>query len=218
LKKRGLEELEKIPYGIYSGLKKNEISGIFFYYMYGDDFHFWYLYDINAASIITNKTEILDFISCKPNTKRIVPNFFEKIYEVNKIIVGDIEKTYKEIELSQMQDSKLKELSQSRSTKFVKNMINEIELQIDSYLDECPDGSIEKFWEPVRDKLLSIPLTKKRLQVLRRMWKRYKKDDDWKKLIKELNNFLMEKGMLKKAIVEPFDMSKLRLITVDFIS
>jgi len=37
-------------------------------------------------------------------------------------------------------------------------------------------------------------------------------------MIKELNNFLMEKGVFKKTIVEPFDKSKLRLITIDFIS
>jgi len=219
LKKKALDELEKIPHGVYSGLKKGKISGIFFYYKYGNDFHFWYLYDVNTGSIITNKTEIIDFISCKPNKERVIPNFFEKIYEVNKIIVEDIERAYKEIELSQTQDSKLKELSKSRSTKFVKNMITEIELQIDSYLNEFPDDdSIEKFWEPVKNKLISIPQTKKRLQVLRKIWRQYKKDNNWKKMIKDLNNFLMEKGIFKKTVVEPFDKSKLRLITIDFIS
>ncbi|MDD2666719.1 MAG: helicase-related protein [Methanocellales archaeon] len=219
LKKRALDELEKIPHGVFSGLKKDQISGIFFYYKYGNDFHFWYLYDVNTGSILTNKTEIIDFISCKPNKERDIPNFFEKTYGVNKIIVEDIERAYKEIELSQTQDSKLKELSKSRSTKFVKSMITEIELQIDSYLNEFPDDdSIEKFWEPVKNKLISIPPTKKRLQVLRRIWRQYKKDNDWKEMIKELSNFLMEKGIFKKTIVEPFDKSKLQLITIDFIS
>ncbi|MDI3544149.1 MAG: hypothetical protein PWQ28_430 [Candidatus Woesearchaeota archaeon] len=219
LKKKALDELEKIPHGVFSGLKKNKISGIFFYYKYGNDFHFWYLYDVNEGSILTNKTEIINFISCKPNKERDIPNFFEKIYDVNKIIVEDIERTYREIELSQTQDSKLKELSKSRSTKFVKNMITEIELQIDSYLDEFPDDdSIEKFWEPVKNKLISIPQTKKRLQVLRRIWRQYKKDNNWKEMIKELSNFLMEKGIFKKTIVEPFDKSKLQLITIDFVS
>jgi superfamily II DNA or RNA helicase len=219
LKKKALEELEKIPYGVHSGLKKNKIRGIFFYYKYGNDFHFWYLYDVNTDSIITNKTEIIDFLSCKPNEERVIPNFFEKIYEINKIIVENIERAYKEIELSQTQDSKLKELSKSRSTKFVKNMITEIELQIESYLSEFPeDDSIQKFWEPVENKLISIPQTKKRLQSLRKIWRQYKKDNDWKKLIKELSNFLIEKGIFKRTIIEPFDKSKLQLITIDFIS
>jgi superfamily II DNA or RNA helicase len=219
LKERALDELEKIPCGVYSGLKKNKISGIFFYYRYGNDFHFWYLYDLNTGTKITNKTQIIDFISCKHKEERVIPNFFEKIYEINKIIVEDIEKTYKEIEASQTIDSKLKELSGSKSTKFVKNMIFEIGIQIDSYLQDFPDDdSIQKIWEPVEKKLISLPPTKKRLQALRKIWKQYKKDNDWKNMIKELSNFLIEKGIFKKIIVEPFDKAKLQLITIDFIS
>lgn len=219
LKNKALEELEKIPYGVYSGLKKEKISGIFFYYKYGEDFHFWYLYDVSNGSLITNKTEIVDFISCDQKEERVIPNFFEKIYEVNKIIVEDIERSYKEIELSQTQDSKLKGLSKSRSTKFVKKMVDEIEGEIETYLDDFPDDdSIEKFWEPVKNKFISIPQTKKRLQKLRGIWKQYKKDNDWKKMIKELSNFLMEKGIFRKMVVAPFDKSKLQLITIDFIS
>lgn len=219
LKNKGTEELEKIPLGVHSGLEKKKISGIFFYYKYNSDFHFWYLYDIKKDAIITNKTDILEFINCKPKEERIIPNFFDKVYEVNKIVVEDIERLYKEIELSYTQDSKLKELSKSRSTKFVKNMINEVELQIDSYLNDFPDDdSVEKFWEPVKNKLISIPQTKKRLQALRRIWRQYKKDDDWKKMITELGKFLIEKGMFKKTAIEPFDKTKLKLISVDFIS
>lgn len=219
LKSKGTEELEKIPYGVFSGLKKNKISGIFFYYKYGNDFHFWHLYDISAGLMITNKTDILEFISCKSKEARSIPGFFERVYEINKIVVDDIERAYKEIELSYTQDSKLKELGKSRSTKFVKNMINEIELQIDSYINEFPDDdSIEKIWEPVKNKLISIPQTKKRLQMLRKIWRHYKKDNDWRKMIKELSGFLIEKGIFKKMAVEPFDKSKLRLITIDFIS
>jgi len=219
LKNKGVEELEKIPYGVHSGLMKNKIVGIFFYYKYGDDFHFWYLYDVNNDSILTNKTDILEFINCKLKEERVIPNFFERVYEVNKIVVEDIERLYKEIELSYTQDSKLKELSKSKSTKFVKNMINEIEIHIDSYLNEFPnDNSIEKIWESVKNKLISIPQTKKRLQNLRKIWRQYKKDNDWRKMIKELGGFLIEKGVFKKIVVEPFDRTKLKLITIDFIS
>ncbi|MBW9221149.1 hypothetical protein KKP91_02985, partial [Methanothermococcus sp. SCGC AD-155-M21] len=92
-------------------------------------------------------------------------------------------------------------------------------LQIEHYLNEFPDDdSIEKFWEPVKNKLISIPHTKKRLQVLRKIWGQYKKDGNWKNMIKKLSNFLMEKGTFKKTIIEPFDKSKLQLITIDFVS
>jgi hypothetical protein len=123
------------------------------------------------------------------------------------------------MELSQTQDSKIKQLSKSKSTKFVKDIINEIDLEIDSYLNDFPDDdSIERIWEPIKSKLVSVPQTKKRLQALRKMWRAYKKSGEWKKLIKELANFLIGKDALKKEIVEPFDAKKLRLITIDFIS
>ncbi len=219
LKNKAIEELDKIPYGVHSGLKKNAISGIFMYYKYQNDFHFWYLYDVNTGLIIKNKTEIIEFISCKPKEERDIPNFFEKIYDVNKIILDDIERTYKEIELSQTQDSKLKELSKSISTKFVKNMITEIEMQIDSHLNEFPnDDSVEKSWEPVKNKLLLVPKTKKRTQMLRKIWKQYKADNNWRNMIKKLSDFLMEKEMFKKTTIESFDKLKLKLITIDFIS
>jgi len=223
LKNKGVEELEKIPYGIFSGLNKDKISGIFFYYKYGNDFHFWYLYDIKTDTIITNKTDILEFIKCKLKEERVIPNFFERIYEVNKTVLKDIEEIYKEIELSYTQDSKLKEFSRSKSTLFLKKMINEIDLHIDSYLDDYPgDTSIEKIWEPIKNKLISIPQTKKRLQAIRKIWKQYnprtKGDGNWKKMIKELSGFLIEKGVFNKVIVEPFDKAKLKLVTIDFIS
>ncbi len=219
LKNKGVEELEKIPYGIFSGLKKDKISGIFFYYKYGNDFHFWYLYDIKTDTIITNKTDIIEFIKCKLKEERVIPNFFERVYEINKIVVEDIERIYKEIELSYTQDSKLKELSKSRSTKFVKKMIEDIDIQITSYRNEYPnDISIEKIWEPIKNKLISIPQTRKRLQTLRKIWRQYKKDNDWRKMIKELGGFLIEKGIFKKTVVEPFDKLKLKLVTIDFIS
>jgi len=37
-------------------------------------------------------------------------------------------------------------------------------------------------------------------------------------MIKELGGFLIEKGVFKKIVVEPFDRTKLKLITIDFIS
>ena len=95
----------------------------------------------------------------------------------------------------------------------------DIELQIDQYLSEFPgDDAIEKFWEPVKNKLLLVPFTKKRLKELRKYWRQYKKDGNWKNLIKSLSNFLIEKGIHKKTVIEPFDKSKLKLIAVDFVS
>ena len=219
LKDKGVEELEKIPTGVFSGLKKEKISGIFFYYKYGKDFHFWYLYNIKTGTFLTSKTEILDYIRCIKEERRVIPTFFEEVYDKNKLVLEEIERTYKEIELSNTQDSQLKEFNRSNSTKFIKKLIDEIELQLNDYLYEYPsETSVEHVWEQIKSKLLSLPPTKKRLQVLRQIWKSYKKNNDWRNMIEELGNFMGKKGMFKKTEIEPFDSSKLRLVTIDFIS
>jgi len=220
LKTSAIEKLEAIPFGVCSGLKIDQrISGIFFYYKYGGDFHFWYLFDIKSEQIITNKTEILNYIQCKPSEPRVVPDFFEKVYEINKKIIEKIQRDYNEIELSQTQDSKLKDLSKFRATRFLKKLIDEIELQLDDYLEKYPnDDDIEKEWEGIVDLLISTPHTKKRLQVLRKIWRKYKENRNWKDLIKNLKEFLSGKGAFKKEPIESFDRSKLKLITIDFIS
>ena len=219
LKDKGVEELEKIPFGVFSGLKKEKISGIFFYYEYGNDFHFWYLYDIKTGIMLTSKTDILEFIKCRQDEPRIMPSFFEQVYEANRVVLEEIERTYKEIELSNTQDSQLKELNRSNSTKFIKKMIDEIEMQISEYLYEYPtDTSVEQVWDAIKTKLLSLPPTKKRIQALRQIWKTYKKDNDWKRMVHDIEEFLTKKGVFRKVVLEPFDSSRLKLVTMDFIS
>ncbi len=220
LKTSAIEKLEAIPNGLYSGLEKTKrIKGIFFYYKYAKDFHFWYLYDIVSNTIITNKTEILEYIQCDQTEPRVIPDFFEKVYEINKAILEKIERDYSEIELSQTQDSKLKDISRQRSTRFLKKLMDEVELQLDDYLDKYPtDDDIEKEWEEVEDLLVSTPQTKKRLQVLRKIWRKYKNNRNWKVLIRDLKGFLIGKGAIKKEPLKPFDKTKLKLITLDFIS
>lgn len=219
LQKSSMEELDKMPYGVFSGLKKNKISGIFFYYKYGKDFHFWYLYDLASNQFIKNKTEIVDYIACPVREKRVIPNFFEKIYELNALILDDIKKSYQNIEQKQTVDSVLVELSKDRNAKFVSKILMEIEKEIDDYLMEFPDDKqIEEFWEPVKNKLNSIAYTKKRLSALRKIWRDYKKNKDWKMLIKNLTDFVWEKQVQAKENVEPFDTGKLKLIVADFVS
>ena len=110
-----------------------------------------------------------------------------------------IERDYSEIELSQTQDSKLKDLSKQRATLFLKKLINEVEMQIDNYLEKYPtDDEIEKEWEEVEDLLVTTPLTKKRVQVLRKFWKKFKNDRNWKVLVVDLKEFLSGKGAIKK--------------------
>lgn len=219
LRTKTVRELEAIPLGIHSGLKRG-IKAIFFYYKYGEDFHLWYLYDIQNGEIIKNKTKILNYISCPPDEQRIILDFFDEVYRVNEIILRDIEESYREVEQRKLVDTSLVEITSDRSKKFISSIIREIDLQIDSYLLDFPeDTEIEKKWEETKDKLLKISLTKKRLQELRNLWRNFKNSQiNWKKLIIEISNFLEDKTFIHSEEVEPFNPKNLKLVVIDFIS
>jgi len=218
LRDKGIEEIKKIPNGAYSGLRKNQSSKIFFYYRYGEDFHLWYLYDLNSEELETSKTEILKHIACGENEKTIIPDFRERVYEANRIVTEQIERTYRELEIG-AKESGTKELSTKEGTKFVKKMIEDLDYEVNRYLEEYPgDVEIEDLWNSVRGRLLSVAITKRRERDLRRIWKSYKRDNSWKGTIGKLNEFLTGKGEQQRTVIEPFDSSKLRLIAIDFIS
>ncbi len=219
-RQRAIEELDKVPFGVHSGLQTKKASAIFFYYKYGEDSHFWYLCDPETGRIISrNKTEIIDFLSCPTNEPRVIPDFFRLVYESNKKVLDDLHSNYKKMEQVQGVDTALVEYSKEQSTKFVKDLLREIELRLDEYLTEFPtERPIEGRWEVIRTKMLGIPMTKRRLRDLRKIWRRYKNKEDWKKLIEELDQFLAQKGLQQRETIEPFDAEKVKLVVIDFIS
>jgi len=219
LKAKAAEELEAIPAGVFSGLKRG-IKGIFFYYKYGEDFHFWYLYDIESGELLRNKTRILDYIACPPGEARVIPDFFDQIYEINGKVVEEIEATYKEVEQRKVVDTALTEINADKGKKFVSTLIREVDLLMDDYLLDFPeDRESERRWDTMKDRMLSISLTKKRLQKLRAAWRSYKsRHKDWKRLLNDLEDFLKGKTVLEREKVDPYDPDKLKLITVEYIS
>jgi superfamily II DNA or RNA helicase len=219
LRTKTARELESIPLGIYSGLKRG-IKGIFLYYKYGDDFHFWHLYDLIGGEMIRNKTRILDYIACPPEETRVIPEFFEKVYELNAEIVRDIEETYKEVEQRETVDPTLGEFTSDKSKKFVSSIIREMDLRMDKYLLDFPeDKEVDKRWEGIKERLLSVSLTKKRLQKLREVWRNYKNNHkSWKRLLKEISEFLEGKLHMEKEKLPPYNPELLKLVTIDFVS
>ena len=219
LKTKAVNELESIPFGIYSGLRR-DVKGIFFYYRYSEDFHFWYLYNLATGEIIKNKTMILNYIACPPDETRVIPDFFDKVYAVNAEAVKDIEATYKEMEQRETVDSTLGELTSDKSKKFVSSLIREMDIRLDEYLlDFSEDKEIEKRWEEIKERLLSVSLTKKRLHNLRGVWRDYKNNHkSWKRLLKDISEFLENKLTIKRGEIQPYNPQLLKLITIDFIS
>ncbi len=220
LKKKGTEEIDKWPDGIHSGLAKG-IRGIFYYYKYGEDFHFWYLYDFGNSEFVKNKTKILDFIACQERERRIIPNFFDEVYQINKLVIQDIESTHKTLEL-QEQDAPTIDFSKDRRSSFINRMIHEVEIELDDYLLEFPeDDEIRDKWDNTLERLRALHLTPKRLRELRRIWKGYNNHKNWKKLVLDLDEYmdgLPKIGNAEDYELEPFNPEKLRLICIDFIS
>jgi hypothetical protein len=180
LKNFGLDKLpafsETLPHGIQSGLKKS-YRGIFFYFQYSDEYHFWYLYDLIGKDFKTNKTEILDFISCKQDEKRVIPDDYD-VYsaygEVKNRIADLFNETRFEVEMR---------TPSGKKEKFLIDMRDELEHTKTDVLSEDDKKERVKI-EEIITKINEVNFTKKRLQHLRRSWNAYKKiNQNWRKLV-----------------------------------
>jgi len=215
LKDFGLERLkefcESLPHGIQSGLKKEKnIRGIFFYYKYDEDYHLWYLYDATSDSFITNKTEILNFISCKENEPRVIPDALD-VFEIHNEVREEIKRVFSEgLIATQIRTA------HGRMEKTLRDMRDELDYIRLNYL-ENGDPKIEMI-SIIIASLNNVALTKLRMRKLRKIWRDYKKSRNWHVLISELENFFKEKPTSGESEPLKFDEKKLKLICVDFIS
>ena len=213
LKDFGLERLKEfckaIPSGIQSGLKKG-MRGVFFFYKYGEDYNLWYLYDIAKQEFITNKTDILKFIACNEEEKRVIPNNID-IFEIHRKVRQEIEDFFSEgLTILHIRTV------HGRMEKTLRDMRDELEYIKEEYLEES-DPQREQIVSII-DHLNSISFTKLRMRSLRRIWNKYKKSRNWHALLNELYLFLGEKPKPQEEETIEYDESKLRLICVDFIS
>ena len=78
---------------------------------------------------------------------------------------------------------------------------------------------MEAVWEELKEKLLSIGLTKKRLQTLRALWRNYKNSHkNWKRLLKDISEFLEDKLSVEREEIPPYNPDLLKLVAIDFVS
>jgi len=213
LKDFGIEKLtefcESLPHGIQSGLQRG-FRGIFFYYKYDEDYHFWFIYDVANEDFIYNKTEILNYISCKEDEKRIVPGDLD-VFDIHNKVREKIKELFSEGLISTQIRT-----TQGRMEKTLTNMRDEIDFIIENYLD-TNDPLIEKINE-ITTKLSNVALTKLRMRKIRKIWKNYMDSKNWHTLIMSLQSFLKEKPANETDIQEKFKENKLKLICVDYIS
>lgn len=213
LKDFGLERLkefcESLPDGIQSGLRKG-FKGIFFYYKYDEDYNLWFLYDVANDRFITNKTEILKFISCKENEPRVIPEDLD-VFAIHHQVREKIKEFFSEGLIA----TQIRTLP-GRMEKTLRDMRDELDFIKENYLEE--NDLLRERITMMITKLHSISLTKLRMSALRRIWKNYKQSKNWHILITELDKFLKEKPLKEEGEAVEFDERKLKLICVDYIS
>ena len=90
---------------------------------------------------------------------------------------------------------------------------------MDEYLLDFPeDKEIEKRWEEIKSRLLTISLTKKRIRSLRSLWNNYRNNHkNWKRLLNDLSEFLEGKQAVEREEIMPYNPELLKLIAVDFV-
>jgi superfamily II DNA or RNA helicase len=215
------QEMENIPYGVYSGHKREGTKGIFFYYKYAEDFHYWYYCDLETQEIIDNKTEILNRISVEPEEDRSIPGFFQKVYEESTEVTDRIEQEYKAIEQSSGDDRRM-QWDSERSKKFLIKILDTLKSNLEDHLYDFPeDAQTEKQINDVQNRLKGVSLTPDRTSELRGYWRSYKGESghgDWKKLADQIDDFLEDKSVSQDTRLEEFDDDKLQLVTVEFVS
>ena len=214
LKDFGLEKLKEycdsIPYGVQSGLKKElGVSGIFFYFLYDNDYHFWFFYDAINNTFINNKVKILDFISCKQNEPRVIPDNLDP-FEIYQIVRKRIEDQFSEILTAQLRTVT------GRVEKTLRDLRDELDFIRDNYLETTDPMRLEI--TKMIDALHNITLTKIRMRSLRKLWRNYKNTKNWHILLQELKKFLAERPTVEQQKPKEFDERKLKLICVDFVS
>jgi CRISPR/Cas system CSM-associated protein Csm2 small subunit len=82
------------------------------------------------------------------------------------------------------------------------------------------DKEVQELWEITLEKLREFHQTPQKLRKIRRIWRNYKEHKNWKKLVIDLNKYISSLSYFKdkEDVLEPFDINKLKLICLDFIS
>ncbi|MGB9609236.1 MAG: helicase-related protein [Minisyncoccia bacterium] len=213
--KGDFDEVENLPFEIYSGKKYGLLRGIYFYYKYADDWHYWYFYDLTKKSLITDKEKILEIIRCQEDEKIFLPNWQEKFYEIKDTIESEIEKLFLRNKML-FETGRYNEFK-GREEKFILDGLSLIENQI--AFNDLHNTEEERKFNELKQAIYKIRKTKRLTKELRGVWMKYKnnRSEHWREILNEWHKITHKMPVLNIEDVAEFDRKNLKLVAYEFI-
>jgi superfamily II DNA or RNA helicase len=93
LNKEGSREAVNLPDGIHSGLRRQNVHGMFFYFKApradGDGFrHYWRYVDANSAKVTDNRFQISQLIAYRADEPRYIGD--QDVFKLQEVVINDI--------------------------------------------------------------------------------------------------------------------------------
>lgn len=214
-REKSFEEIEKLPYEIYSGKKGGYLKGIYYYYKYKDDHHFWYFYDLVNKKIISGKEEILELIKSSIEEKIFIPDWQDKFENIRNKIESRIEEFFLKNK-SIIETGRFNEFK-GREEKFVISGLDLFSHQI--ALNDLVNSKEKEIYDGINEIIYKTRITKGLLRELRGVWKKYdkKQEENWRSILYEWYKILENREKVNVSNLEIFDKKHLKLVAYEFI-
>ena len=210
----GLDKLTELPDGIHSGLIKQGVKGVFFYFKAvlpnGNARHFWRFLDLDTGKIVDNRFYIANLIACSPDTPRYVESdMHEQRFDYHDQVLEDVIESVKRLIGIEAAPGTIDPIQNTVRTE-LQQFLNHPKIQRPRLINAL--------------KFLEQPMLETQKKRLRKAFEAYGLDEDIIALVQSIEDQMSEFGFKKEGTKKPAqeltEISKenLRLICFDFIS
>lgn len=211
----GQEMLEALPDGIHSGLVREGMRGIFFYFQAEagreEKMHFWKYYDLKDKTILDNRFLIANLIACERDTPRVVePDMYSQIFEFQERVIENI--------LEGIQEQKALEVA----PRTVDPLQQTIATAIQGYINN-PSVDRQRVISTIR--FLNQPMLSVQIRELRKVYKGFQSRNNIEELLGAVDGlreqFGGDQGNEKSNSAKPIirlTREDLRLICFDMVT
>ena len=210
----GLDKLTELPDGIHSGLIKQGVKGVFFYFKAvlpnGNARHFWRFLDLDTGRIVDNRFYIANLIACSPDTPRYVDSdMHEQRFDYHDQVLEDVI------------DSVKRQIGIEAAPGTIDPIQNTVRTELQQFLVH-PKIKRPRLINAL--KFLEQPMLETQKKRLRKAFEAYGLDEDIITLVHSIEDQMSEFGFKKESPKKPaqelteINKENLRLICFDFIS